>query len=222
MSAQDWKDELRQAKNAHSFKELNSDWSAFGLKSEKIQPPKQKPFKCDDCTASFNLKSNLQLHRRHQHKYEAYFQFSKKKLADHIRKRRGQGKPVSTTYIRRKMKQFCIKDKVKNFDEEKNIFGQHWVTNYMDKNNFSVRRTTNIKKKSIFERLHKVHNYHWYTQFQMALEDISDLSESEEEEEEEEFLDARSNESEEETEDESTEDCSESEEETEDESYESS
>jgi hypothetical protein len=78
MSAQDWKDELRQAKNAHSFKELNSDWSAFGLKSEKIQPPKQKPFKCDDCTASFNLKSNLQLHRRHQHKYEAYFQFSKK------------------------------------------------------------------------------------------------------------------------------------------------
>ena len=69
MLAQDWKDELRQTKNAHSFKELNSDWSALGLKSEKIQPPKQKPFKCDDCTASFNLKSNLQLHRRHQHKY---------------------------------------------------------------------------------------------------------------------------------------------------------
>merc|ERR1712034_243728 len=65
----DWKDELRQAKNAHSFKELNSDWSAFGLKSEKNQPPKQKPFKCDDCTASFNLINNLQLHRRHQHKY---------------------------------------------------------------------------------------------------------------------------------------------------------
>ena len=83
-----------------------------------------------------DIKSNLQLHRRHQHKY-VY-----EKVAPKPIKKRDP--------IRRKMKQFCIKDKVKNFDEEKNIFGEHWVTNYMDKNNFSVRRTTNIKKKIDF------------------------------------------------------------------------
>ena len=67
MSAQDWKDELRKAKNAQPFKELTSNWNAIGLKSEKIKSPKTKPFKCEDCTVSFNLKRTLQAHRRHVH-----------------------------------------------------------------------------------------------------------------------------------------------------------
>ena len=111
------------------------------------------------------------------------FPVQQEKLAEHIRKRRGHGKPVSTTYIRLKMKQFCLKDSPQNFDPEKNIFGEHWVTNFMDKHHFSVRRATNIKDSSIWERLHKIHNYHWYTQYQMALEDISDVSETEDEDE---------------------------------------
>ena len=67
MSAQDWKDELRKAKNAQPFKELTSNWNAIGLKSEKIKSPKPKSLKCEDCTASFDFKRTLQAHRRHVH-----------------------------------------------------------------------------------------------------------------------------------------------------------
>ena len=51
----------------------------------------------------------------------------------------------------------------------------------MDRHEFTVRRLTNQKKTTVWERLHKVHNYHWYTQYQMALEPISDISSDEEE-----------------------------------------
>ena len=49
----------------------------------------------------------------------------------------------------------------------------------MNRHNFSVRWVTNIKKSTVWERLHKIHNYHWYTQFQMATEEISDISSDE-------------------------------------------
>ena len=79
----------------------------------------------------------------------------------------------------------------------------------MDREGLSVRRATNIKKTTVWERLHKVHNYHCYTQFQMANEDISDLSSSDEEENCE-YLDSKPDgaDSDEESEDESEEETS--------------
>ena len=117
------------------------------------------------------------------------FPEQQKKLAEHIRKRRGFGKAVSTPYIRRKMKIICIQDNPPGFDIEKDKFQQHWVTKFMNRHGFSVRRVTNKKKKVVWERLHKIHNYHWYTQYQMRLEDISDISSGSEDDE---CLDAKS------------------------------
>ena len=83
----------------------------------------------------------------------------------------------------------------------------------MDRNNFSVRRVTNIKKTTVWERLHKIHNYHWYTQYKMATEAISDISSDEDVEVE--CLDTKPDgfHSEEESQESEEEDSSESEEE---------
>ena len=59
MSAQNWKDEVRNA-NKTTFKGLNSDWSNFGLKSKKAEAPKLKLFQRADCSEILILLRNLQ------------------------------------------------------------------------------------------------------------------------------------------------------------------
>merc|ERR1712034_130136 len=64
------KEEVRKVKTtAAPFEGLKSNWSALGLKSQKIQSPKPKLYKCVNCTASFHLLCRLQSHRRHVHQY---------------------------------------------------------------------------------------------------------------------------------------------------------
>ena len=73
----------------------------------------------------------------------------------------------------------CKEDLPPGFDSS-NIsqFGSQWVKNFQDKHGLSVRRRTNKKKTSVFERLHKMHGFHAYCQYDMAFAEIS----SEEEE----------------------------------------
>ena len=96
-----------------------------------------------------------------------------------LEKRRGQGKPVSTKWIRNTMFLTCVQDRPPKFDpSKKSQFGPQWVSNYQDSHDLSVRRRTNKKKTSVFERLHKIHGFHAYCQYDIAFDEIS----SEEEE----------------------------------------
>ena len=77
------------------------------------------------------------------------------------------------------MFQICCKDMPEGFDpSNKNQFNKAWIHRFMGHEDLSVRLRTNKKKKSVFERMHKIHGFHWYAQYQMAFADIS----SEEEE----------------------------------------
>ena len=96
-----------------------------------------------------------------------------------LEKRRGQEKPVSTKWIRNTMFLTCVQDRPPKFDpSKKSQFGPQWVSNYQDSHDLSVRRRTNKKKTSVFERLHKIHGFHACCQYDMLFDEIS----SEEEE----------------------------------------
>ncbi len=49
----------------------------------------------------------------------------------------------------------------------------------MDRKHLSIHRATNIKKESVFEKLHRVHGYHYYTQFLLGDDPISSESNDE-------------------------------------------
>ena len=40
-----------------------------------------------------------------------------------------------------------------------NKFGKNWVNRFMKRQDMSVRRKTNKKKTSVFERMHKIQGY---------------------------------------------------------------
>ena len=46
----------------------------------------------------------------------------------------------------------------------------------MDRKGLCIRRKTNNKKQSVFEKLHKIKNYHHYTVYELADDDISSAS----------------------------------------------
>ena len=76
--------------------------------------------------------------------------------------------------MRNEMFIVCKEDRPEGFDASKTSqFGPQWVTNYQDRLDLSVRRRTNKKKTSVFERLHTIHGFHAYTQYDMAFADIS-------------------------------------------------
>ncbi len=99
------------------------------------------------------------------------------------------------------------------FDPSKDKFGKCWVQKFTDRKDLSVRRATNIKKDSVFEKLHKVHRYHWWTQFRLGDDPISSESECSDDENFDNCVDAAA-----EPEDESSEDESSQEESSEEES----
>ena len=78
------------------------------------------------------------------------------------------------------MKYHCNKDKPAGYDPQKHKFLKHWCYNFLDRKGLSIRRKTNKKKVSIFEKLHKIKNYHHFTVFELADADISSASSSEE------------------------------------------
>ena len=89
------------------------------------------------------------------------------------------GRPVSKVWIGSRMFQICKEDMPEGFDPSNiNQFGKHWVHTYMDKKGLSIRRRTNKKKTSVFERMHKIQGFRWWSVYQMAFAPIS----SEEEE----------------------------------------
>ena len=94
-------------------------------------------------------------------------------------KRRCKGKPVSTKWIQNAFFITCKQDLQPGFDPSNTSqFGSKWCQNYKRRQGLSVRRRTNKKKTSVFERLDKIHGYHAYCQHDMAFAEIS----SEEEE----------------------------------------
>ena len=66
----------------------------------------------------------------------------------------------------------CREDSPAGFDPSKDKFGHCWVQKFMHRKDLGLRRATNIKKDSVFEKLHKVHRYHW-TQFRLGDNPIS-------------------------------------------------
>ena len=82
-------------------------------------------------------------------------------------------------WIRNEMFFICKEDMPPGFDpSNKKQFGSRWCDDFMDRKELSVRRRTNKKKTSVFERLHMIHGYHAFTQYKMAFAENS----SEEEE----------------------------------------
>ena len=77
------------------------------------------------------------------------------------------------------MKEVCASDKPVGYDPEKDKFKHRWVQKFMKRKKLSVRKATNKKKKSIWERLHKIHNFHHFCVYELADDPISDLEESE-------------------------------------------
>ena len=122
---------------------------------------------------------NLFLKKQDDPRLTGYIPRQQNKLVRRITKRRGKGKPCSTKWIRNEMFIICKEDMPPGFDpSNKKQFGSRWCDDFMDRKGLSVRRRTNKKKTSVFERLHMIHGYHAYTQYQMAFAEIS----SEEEE----------------------------------------
>ena len=76
------------------------------------------------------------------------------------------------------MRQRCMEDMPPGFDPNKDKFSPVWCKKFMKRKELSVRKKTNFKAKSVWERLHKIHNYHHFTVYRMGNEAISDISES--------------------------------------------
>ena len=92
--------------------------------------------------------------------------------------RRFEGKAVSTNWIRIQMRRHCIEDNPMGFDPTKDKFTQMWVKKFMKIKKLSIRRKTNRKKTTIWQKIHKIENYHWFVIYKMADGPISDISES--------------------------------------------
>ena len=90
------------------------------------------------------------------------------------------------------MKFHCNTDKPSGYNQEKHKFGKHWCYNFLDRKGLSIRRKTNKKKLSIFEKLHKIKNYHHYCVYELVDDDISSEESSSDSESEEEDDDSDS------------------------------
>ena len=78
------------------------------------------------------------------------------------------------------MTRICKREKPLGYDRKVHKFGPNWITKTMKRQNLSVRKPTNVKKKtSVFQRFHKIHNYHHYSQFELANDPPSSESEGE-------------------------------------------
>ena len=117
--------------------------------------------------------TNYFIHNENDYRITGQFPKQQKKTFDDIKERRFHGKPVSTKWIRRRMKYHCETDKPQGYTSTKNKFKEHWVKKYMKRHQLSIRRKTNIKKKSIWERLHKIENYHHFCIYRVADAEIS-------------------------------------------------
>ena len=95
------------------------------------------------------------------------------KVYEDIKQRRKKGEAVSTLWVRARMSYHCRKDKPGRFDPAKHKCTKHWVHNFLIRHDLSIRKKTNKKKQSIFEKLHKVKNYHHYSIYDLADDEIS-------------------------------------------------
>ena len=117
------------------------------------------------------------------------FPVQQEEVLEAMFQRRAKGKTVSTIFLRNVMKQKCMAAMPPGSDPTKDKFGSRWVRKFMKRKGLSVRKKTNFKKLSIWDRLHKVHNYHHFAIYRMAHEPISSESEcSSEESESEEVI----------------------------------
>jgi len=124
------------------------------------------------------LKKNYFIQKEDDYRKIGKFPKQQEKTLDDILDRRFEGKAVSTKWIRLPMKMHCEKDKPKGYDKTKNKFTQSWVKGYMKRKNLSIRRKTNRKKTTIWEKIHKIENYHWFVIYKMADDPISEISET--------------------------------------------
>ena len=103
------------------------------------------------------------------------------KVENEIHEERKNGDPVSTLWVRARMKFHCEKDQPPGYHADKNKFLKKWCYNVLGRKGLYIRRKANKKKQCIFEKLHNVKNYHHYTVFELADEDISSEESSSEE-----------------------------------------
>lgn len=80
-------------------------------------------------------------------------------LYDLFLKRRSDGWRVSYAWITAQMHILCKKHQPPKYDPEKYTFGTSWVRRFCRRWNISLRKKSNSKCKSVFQRLHQVKNY---------------------------------------------------------------
>ena len=83
-------------------------------------------------------------------------------LYDIFLKRRADGWRVSYAYITAQMRILCNKHKPPKYDPNRHKFKDAWVRRFCRRWNISLRKKSNAKCKSVFERLHQVKNYDWW------------------------------------------------------------
>ena len=119
---------------------------------------------------------NYLLQNETDNRITGMFPNQQKKVYHDIKNPRKDGVSVSTSWIRARMSFHFRKDKPGRYDPTKNKFTEHWI---LVRHHLSIRKRTNKKKQSVFEKLHKIKNYHHYCVYKHADDEIS----SEEEEE---------------------------------------
>ena len=101
------------------------------------------------------------------------------RLKNEILDRRRKGEAVSGTWVKARMKFICEEDKPSGYISGKHKFLHQWFRNFLKRHGLSIRKKTNKKKTSVFQRLHKINNYKFYCIYKLADDPISSESESE-------------------------------------------
>ena len=162
----------------------------FPLKYTKL--PEKAGGRSFETTCTGTALENYFLKKEDDTRLTGVFPIQQLKTLKKLVKRRCIGKPVSTKWIQNDFFITCKQDLPPGFDPSNTSqFGSKWCQNYKRRQGLSVRRRTNKKKTSVFERLHKIHGYHGYCQYDMAFAEIS----SEEEESSSEEAESSSEES---------------------------
>jgi len=135
---------------------------------------------------------NYLLQNETDNRITGMFPNQQKKVYHDIKNPRKDGVSVSTSWIRARISFYFRKDKPGRYDPTKNKFTEHWI---LVRHHLSIRKRTNKKKQSIFEKLHKIKNYHHYCIYELADDEISSEEEESSSDSEEEESSSESSES---------------------------
>ena len=69
-------------------------------------------------------------------------------------------------------------DQPVGYDPTKDKFSQTWCRKFMRRKGFSMRKAANKKKKTIWQRMHKIQNFHHFAIYRLPNLDISSEEET--------------------------------------------